>query len=218
MGFEPSDDDLSDTDLGASNSSDFTKTYNRQKKLNDASIPESQKPKLNPQLNTRSAVDDHVKTLSAHTAKLKLNHVEAGLGGKAQGGAEKSDRATSEQVLDPRTRMRHLLASRLVVKSSPYPLDDDRVWSVSCVMVPPAQRRRGIGAALLHGAIAYASESGATAIEGYPIDVDQRGGKLPSGFSTGTLGMFAAEGFATVAALPSGRTLVHRPLAEETGR
>lgn len=103
--FEPSDDDLSDTDLGASNSSDFTKTYNRQKKLNDNSIPESQKPKANPQLNTRSAVDDHVKTLSAHTAKLKLNHVEAGLGGKTQGGAEKSDRATSEQVLDPRTRM-----------------------------------------------------------------------------------------------------------------
>lgn len=121
-------------------------------------------------------------------------------------------------AVDPRTRMRHLLASRLVVKSSPYPLDDDRVWSVSCVMVPPAHRRRGIGAALLHGATAYARESGATAIEGYPIDVDQRGGRLPSGFSTGTLGMFAAEGFATVAALPSGRTLVHRPLAEETGR
>lgn len=103
--FEPSDDDLSDTDLGASNSSDFTKTFNRTRKMNDSSIPESQKPKANPQLNTRSAVDDHVKSLSAHTAKLKLTRVEAGLGGKAQGGAEKSDRATSEQVLDPRTRM-----------------------------------------------------------------------------------------------------------------
>lgn len=103
--FEPSDDDLSDTDLGASNGSDFTKTFNRTRKLNDSSIPESQKPKVNPQLNTRSAVDDHVKTLSAHTAKLKLNRAEAGMGGKAQGGAEKSDRATSEQVLDPRTRM-----------------------------------------------------------------------------------------------------------------
>lgn len=103
--FEPSEDELSDTDLGASNSSDFTKTYNRQRKMNDSTIPESQKPKANPQLNTRSAVDDHVKTLSAHTAKLKLSHVEAGLGGKSQGGAEKSDRATSEQVLDPRTRM-----------------------------------------------------------------------------------------------------------------
>lgn len=103
--FDPSEDELSDTDLGASNSSDFTKTFNRTRKMNDSSIPESQKPKANPQLNTRAAVDDHVKTLSAHTAKLKLNRVEAGLGGKSQGGAEKSDRATSEQVLDPRTRM-----------------------------------------------------------------------------------------------------------------
>lgn len=103
--FEPSDDDLSDTDLGASNSGDYTKTFNRTRKMNDSSIPEAQKPKANPQLNTRSAVDDHVKSLSAHTAKLKLTRVEAGLGGKAQGGAEKSDRATSEQVLDPRTRM-----------------------------------------------------------------------------------------------------------------
>lgn len=103
--FDPSEDELSDTDLGASNSSDFTKTFNRTRKMNDSSIPESQKPKANPQLNTRAAVDDHVKTLSAHTAKLKLNRIEAGLGGKSQGGAEKSDRATSEQVLDPRTRM-----------------------------------------------------------------------------------------------------------------
>ena len=39
-----------------------------------------------------------------HAAKLRLNDVESGLT-KIHGGAEKSDRATSEQVLDPRTRM-----------------------------------------------------------------------------------------------------------------
>jgi RIO kinase 1 len=103
--FEPSDDELSDSELQASNPSDYTKAYNRQRKVNDSSVPEFQKPKANPQLNTRAAVDDHIKSLSAHTAKLKLSHVEAGLGGKGHGGAEKSDRATSEQVLDPRTRM-----------------------------------------------------------------------------------------------------------------
>lgn len=52
--------------------------------------------------------------------------------------------------------------------------------------------------------------AGATALEGYPIDVGRRGGKLPPGFSTGTTDMFAREGFAAVAALPSGRTLMHR--------
>lgn len=99
------EDNLSDTDLKSSNPGDFTKSYNRQRRQVDPSIPESEKRKTNPQLNTRAAVDDHIKNLSAHTAKLKLSNNEAGLGGRGHGGAEKSDRATSEQVLDPRTRM-----------------------------------------------------------------------------------------------------------------
>ncbi|KAK3717625.1 Serine/threonine-protein kinase rio1 [Vermiconidia calcicola] len=103
--FEQSEDDISDSEIQASNPADYTKSYNRQRKLNDQSIPESQKPKANPQLNTNAAIDDQVKSLSKHTGKLRLNDVEAGFGGKAPGGAEKSDRATSEQVLDPRTRM-----------------------------------------------------------------------------------------------------------------
>lgn len=104
--FQPSEDEISDSELPNSNPADYTKAYNRQRKLNDPSIPDWLKPKTNPQLNTRAEIDDHIKTLSRHTAKLKLNDVEAGLGGKTGGaGAEKSDRATSEQVLDPRTRM-----------------------------------------------------------------------------------------------------------------
>ena len=103
--FDPSEDEFSDTELQASNPADYTKAYNRQRRLNDNSVPESQKPKANPQLNTKAAIDDHIKSLSRHTAKLKLNDLEAGLGGKSQHGAEKSDRATTEQVLDPRTKM-----------------------------------------------------------------------------------------------------------------
>ena len=104
--FDPSDSELSDSELQASNPSDYTKAYNRQRRLNDAAIPEFQKPRTNLQLNTKAAIDDHIKSLSRHTAKLKLNDVEAGLSGKSgHAGAEKSDRATTEQVLDPRTRM-----------------------------------------------------------------------------------------------------------------
>ena len=102
--FEPSEDELSDSGLAVSNPQDYTKAYNRQKKLNDASIPEAQKPKANPQLNTKAAIDDQIKSLSKHTAKLRLNDMEGGISKQHQG-AEKSDRATSEQVLDPRTRM-----------------------------------------------------------------------------------------------------------------
>lgn len=103
--FQASEDEISDSEINASNPLDYTKAYNRQRKLNDSSIPEAQKPKTNPQLNTKAEIDDHIKALSRHTAKLKLNDQEAGLSSKTQAGAEKSDRATSEQVLDPRTRM-----------------------------------------------------------------------------------------------------------------
>lgn len=112
--------------------------------------------------------------------------------------------------VEPRTRMAHLLASRLVAKNSPYPPADPGVWAIYCLLVPPRHRRQGIAAAMLTAAIAHATTAGATALEAYPIDVGQRGGKLPPGFSTGTTDMFAREGFAAVAALPSGRTLMHR--------
>ena len=103
--FDPSEDEVSDTELRASNPSDYTKAYNRQRRQNDPSIPEFQKPKTNPQLNTKANIDDQIKSLSRHTGKLRLNDLEAGLGGKSHSGAERSDRATTEQVLDPRTKM-----------------------------------------------------------------------------------------------------------------
>ncbi|KAK3660382.1 Serine/threonine-protein kinase rio1 [Elasticomyces elasticus] len=103
--FEPSEEEYSDTELQASNPGDYTKAYNRQRRLNNPSLPETQKPKANPQLNTSANVDDQIKGLSKHTSKLRLSNLEAGLGGKQHGGAERSDRATTEQVLDPRTKM-----------------------------------------------------------------------------------------------------------------
>lgn len=98
--------------VDSSNPNDFTKTYNRQRKLNDSSIPAAEKPKTNsqnaqkPSANTKASLDDQIATLSKHAAKIKLDDK---LGGGGGGGRDrekdKSDRATSEQVLDPRTRM-----------------------------------------------------------------------------------------------------------------
>lgn len=112
--------------------------------------------------------------------------------------------------VEPRTRLDHVRSTKLVAANTPDPLDDPDVWSVYCILVPPRRRRRGIGAALLHAAIEHAIAHGARSIEGYPIDTAQRGGILPPGFSTGTVSMFEDEGFARIAALPSGRTLMHR--------
>jgi GNAT superfamily N-acetyltransferase len=112
--------------------------------------------------------------------------------------------------VEPRTRVKHILASKLVTTSGHQPLDDPSVWSIYCILVPAPNRRRGIASALLGAAIDHATASGATVIEGLPIDAAQRGSKSLAGFSTGTLTMFEREGFRAVAALPSGRTLVRR--------
>ena len=105
-------DELDGEDLASYNPSDITKTYNRQRRLQEASsdpnAPKSTLPKTNtqkPTANTLASVDDQVTSLSRHAAKLKLDNRQSGLGGKLDRTGDKSDRATSEQVLDPRTRM-----------------------------------------------------------------------------------------------------------------
>lgn len=105
-------DDLDDEDYASYNPSDYTKTYNRQRRLQEVSSdPNASKtdfPKTNPQkpiANTLASIDDQVTSLARHAGKLKLNDQQSGLGGKHDRVADKSDRATSEQVLDPRTRM-----------------------------------------------------------------------------------------------------------------
>ena len=105
-------DDMDDQDYASYNPSDYTKTYNRQRRLQEVSAdPNASKtnfPKANPQkptANTLASIDDQVTSLSRHAGKLKLNDQQSGLGGKHDRVADKSDRATSEQVLDPRTRM-----------------------------------------------------------------------------------------------------------------
>lgn len=112
--FDESDDgvDFDADDLAASNPSDLTKSYNRQRRLNaavsDPNTPSSQYPKSNPQSSrpgtlTISSVDDQVANLTKYATKLKLE--DKYLGTVHGRGADKSDRATAEQVLDPRTRM-----------------------------------------------------------------------------------------------------------------
>ncbi|WEW57116.1 Serine/threonine-protein kinase rio1 [Emydomyces testavorans] len=105
-------DEPDDEDLLSSNPADFTKLYNRQRRLNevaaDPNASKSSYPKSNPQkptVNTHAKIDDQISALSRHAARLRLDDIQSGLGGRSAKGTEKSDRATSEQVLDPRTRM-----------------------------------------------------------------------------------------------------------------
>lgn len=108
--LDEEDDAYEEEELGSGNPSDYTKAYNRQRRQNDPTVPTSELRGTNtqpqrPTANTRAAVDDQLASLSRHAAKLKLDDTQAGLGGIRQEGKDRADRATSEQVLDPRTRM-----------------------------------------------------------------------------------------------------------------
>ncbi len=77
-------------------------------------------------------------------------------------------------------------------------VDDLPVWAVWCVRVRPGHRRRGISHALLAGAVAYAREQGAPAVEGYPVD--NRGERVdPTMAYVGTRKLFEDAGFAKAA-------------------
>ncbi|KAJ5280738.1 hypothetical protein N7478_006110 [Penicillium angulare] len=106
------EEELDTEDFQSSNPADLTKAYNRQRKMNDCAadtnVPKWTYPKTNsqkPTVNTHASIDDQVKSLTKHAAKIKLDEQQSGLSSKGDKGGDRADRATSEQVLDPRTRM-----------------------------------------------------------------------------------------------------------------
>lgn len=73
-------------------------------------------------------------------------------------------------------------------------VDDLDVWSLWCIRVRPGHRKQGISHALLDGAVAYARERGAPAVEGYPVD--NRGEKVNLTMAyVGTRALFESAGF-----------------------
>jgi GNAT superfamily N-acetyltransferase len=77
-------------------------------------------------------------------------------------------------------------------------VDDVPVWSVWCIRVRPGHRGQGISHHLLEGAVAFARDNGAPAIEGYPID--NRGEKVDLTMAyVGTRALFERAGFAKAA-------------------
>lgn len=76
----------------------------------------------------------------------------------------------------------------------PHVDDDEGVWSVWCIRVRPGHRGQGISHALLDGAVAFARDGGARAIEGYPVD--NRGEKVDLTMAyVGTRRLFERAGF-----------------------
>jgi GNAT superfamily N-acetyltransferase len=60
------------------------------------------------------------------------------------------------------------------------PIDDQPVWSVSCLFIKKGYRRRGVSTLLLRAAVEFARKHGARIVEGYPVEPAM--GKMPDPF------------------------------------
>lgn len=73
-------------------------------------------------------------------------------------------------------------------------LDDADPWSIWCIRVRPGHRRRGLAHHLLRGAVDFARDRGAAAVEGYPVD--NAGAKVDLTMAyVGTRSLFEQAGF-----------------------
>ncbi|RUS21724.1 hypothetical protein BC937DRAFT_91695 [Endogone sp. FLAS-F59071] len=124
-------DELNDADAWDTVTGDFTKQYNRLRHQIQPTV-DSSAPVPAPAVNTaakkatvgndksvlerKQAMEKQMESLSKYTSRIHLDDTEEskramsmGVGRKAQGDrqqtTDRSDRATSEQVLDPRTRI-----------------------------------------------------------------------------------------------------------------
>ncbi len=77
-------------------------------------------------------------------------------------------------------------------------VDDLDVWSLWCFRVRPGHRKQGIMHHLIDGAVAYARERGAPAIEGYPVDNGDARVDLTMAY-VGTRRLFEEAGFTKTA-------------------
>jgi GNAT superfamily N-acetyltransferase len=81
-------------------------------------------------------------------------------------------------------------------------VDDRDVWAVWCLRVRPGHRGEGISHALLSGAVEFAHEHGAPAVEGYPVD--NRGERVNLTMAyVGTKKLFEGCGFRQAATTQS---------------
>ena len=77
------------------------------------------------------------------------------------------------------------------------PVDEQKVWSISCLFVKKPYRRQGVSPQLLQAAVKFAGSQGAKIVEGYPVEPSME--KMPDPFLWhGVPSAFRAAGFEEV--------------------
>jgi ribosomal protein S18 acetylase RimI-like enzyme len=110
----------------------------------------------------------------------------------------------------PRSQFSRLRAAA-TTSSAATAADDPSVWSVTCFVVRPGFRRRGVATALLAGAVEHARSGGAGWLEAYPVDATGRKASAADLYR-GALSLFRNAGFEIVARPRPGRAIVRLEL------
>jgi GNAT superfamily N-acetyltransferase len=106
----------------------------------------------------------------------------------------------------PRENFPRLQSSRIL-----KPVDDKKVWSVSCFFIDKAYRKRGVSLALLKAACDFAVKSGAHIIEGYPVEPNKN--PYPPVYAwVGFAKVFQRAGFKEVARRSDTRPIMRKQL------
>ncbi len=103
----------------------------------------------------------------------------------------------------PKSSFGRLNRSRALTPSAADP-SPDGTWATLCFYVAPGHRRHGVARALLR-VVAYAKQTGATAIEAYPVRASGRRVSNDSAYP-GTDEMLADHGFREVPSAAPGRS------------
>jgi GNAT superfamily N-acetyltransferase len=119
-------------------------------------------------------------------------------------GYEKS-RAVGWVSLGPREEYAKLQRSPVM-----KPVDEKPVWSIVCFFVDAPARHRGVAAAMLKGAIAWAKKQRVTLLEAYPRDKPRR--SVDDFMWFGAKAMFDHAGFVEVARRRPLRPVVRKRL------
>ena len=115
-------------------------------------------------------------------------------------------RAIGWVSLAPRIDYDRLTTARVLAR-----VDDKPVWSIVCFVVSKTARNSGVATALLHAAVDFARDHGATMLEAYPVAAE-RGRVSAADAYHGTQSMFERVGFSVVAVRRANATTAPRPI------
>jgi GNAT superfamily N-acetyltransferase len=123
--------------------------------------------------------------------------------------AYRGDEPVAWCAVGPREATPRLENSKVLAR-----IDDQPVWSVTCLFVARRARRQGLSAKLLSAAAEFAASNGARIVEGYPSQ--PKDDKAPDAFVwTGLPSAFERAGFEEVARRSPARPIMRRVMPRQ---